>query len=454
MDFPKPTDKKDAALENTQSTPLRRPLAAGIDWAIFAVALFVVVCLPKSVSGDGRLRYEMLERFVETGRLLSPKYSTLGPLFSLPLYLLGRAFGAAKAVTSYYNAVLFLIALGLIWREFRDELSVALRRLLLLLLVCASMYAHHVQRYHSEVFTSVLVSAGVFWLSRGHGVRGWTAIVLGAVNNPASLLGVGAIAVCHARRTRRVWPLLGPVVAFAGIRLESILVRGDLLNTGYNYDAGFHNALPYSGLPNFSYPFFFGILSLLLSFGKGLVFFTPGMFFPLPASIPPRVRWIHRTLIAFVVGLLLVYAKWWSWYGGWFWGPRFFLIASIPASFALASNLLAFRQFSVARRVLVALALVLSFWLGVNGLVFQGQGLELCAENFYALEAYCHFVPEMSVLWHPFVDGAETIPRLWRTLGFIAVGFWTLAVGWVGRELFLDLLRRGTHYVLHWRDWW
>jgi hypothetical protein len=170
--------------------------------------------------------------------------------------------------------------------------------------------------------------------------------------------------------------------------------------------------------------------------------------------MPSRWCWVHRMLIAFVAGLVLVYAKWWSWYGGWFWGPRFFLIASIPACFALASNLSGFHTLSVARRVFVALALVLSFWLGVNGLVFQGQGLELCAANYYELEAYCHFVPEMSVLWHPFVDGAATIPPLWRTLGFIAVGYWTMALLWVGRGLFADLARRGVDWALRWRKWW
>jgi hypothetical protein len=36
----------------------------------------------------------------------------------------------------------------------------------------------------------------------------------------------------------------------------------------------------------------------------------------------------------------------------------------------------------------------------------------------------------------------------------VAVGFWTVAVAWVGRELFADLGRRGASFVLRYREWW
>ncbi len=440
--------------QDASRNKLNPKFVAAVDWTLLSTAVLVIVAIPKSISGDARLRYEILEHFMTTGHLVSPKYSTIGPLLSLPLYLLGRALGAAKLVVSYYNALLLLLALPLIWREFRDELAPSVRRMLLLLLMFASMFAHHVQRYYGEVFTTILVTIGVFWLSRGHSARGWTVIVLGAMNTPACLIGIAGIAICQARRTRRWLPMLGPVIAFVLMRLESVWVRGDFLDTGYNFDAGFHTALPYSGLPNFSYPFFFGLLAIFLSFGKGLVFFVPGLFLALPASAPARFRWVHITLITFVGGLVLGYAKWWSWYGGWFWGPRFFLVASIPACFSLAANLSDWSNLSVARRVLVAVALLLSFWVGVNGLVFQGLGLTLCTQNFFALADYCYFVPEMSVLWHPFVDGAASIPRVLRMPAFAAVGFWAIALTWVGRELFADLGRRSASFLLRWREWW
>ena len=204
-------------------------LVAAVDWTLVTIAIFVIVAIPKSISGDGRLRYETVERFMATGHWASPKYSSVGPLLSTPLFLLGRALGAAKLVTSYYNVLLLLVALPLIWREFRDELEPSVRRMILLLLVFASMFAHHVQRYYGEVFTTVLVTIGVFWLSRAHWARGWAIIMLGAVNTPACLVGIAGIAVCHSRRTRSWLPMLAPVIAFSLMRLESLLVRGHFL---------------------------------------------------------------------------------------------------------------------------------------------------------------------------------------------------------------------------------
>jgi len=425
-----------------------------IDWVLFGLGMFIVIFIPKTIAGDARLRFEALEIFMRTGQLVSPKYSMVGPLLSAPLYALGQAFAAPKLVTSYFNTVLFVWLLAFAWREFRVELQVRTRRTLLILLVFASMFLHHAQRYYGEVFTTVLVTLGVFWISRGSAKRGWAAIILGAVNTPACLLAVAGIALCHARKSRSVWPLLGPLIAFACMRLESFCVRGQLFDTGYNYDAGFRNALPYAGLPNFSYPFFFGLLSILFSFGKGLVFFVPGLFLPLPKFAPARFRWVHATLMVYVVGLVLTYAKWWSWYGGWFWGPRFFLVASIPASLSLAIHVAHWRELAPTRRALACGALLLSFWVGANGLAFQGLGLELCTANHFALAEYCYYVPEMSVLWHPFVDGAASIPEKLRPVSFVAVGLWAIAAIWVGRELLLDLAGRSLRYGLRWREWW
>lgn len=429
-------------------------LAAIVDWVLLGLALCIVVAIPKTIAGDAQLRFETLDGFMRTGHLVSPKYSTVGPLLSAPLYLLGQRFGAARPFTSFFNTLLFLLLLRILWREFRHELGTRVRRLILLLVLFASMFVHHAERYYGEMFTTVLVATGVCWLSRDFAKRGWSAIILGSLNTPASLVAIAGVALWHARRVRSFWPFLAPVIAFGLMRLESFLVRGHVFDTGYNYDTGFRNGLPYSGLPNFSYPFFFGLLSILFSFGKGLFFFVPGLFIPLPASAPARLRWVHTALVVYVCGLVLTYAKWWSWYGGWFWGPRFFLAASIPASLSLSLNLHDFARSSVTKRVIVAVAVLMSFWVGANGIAFQGLGLDLCTKNYFALAEYCYYVPEMSVLWHPFVDGGAAIPASLRPLSFVAVGLWAVVAAWVGRELYTDLARRSMHFALNWREWW
>jgi len=106
--------------------------------------------------------------------------------------------------------------------------------------------------------------------------------------------------------------------------------------------------------------------------------------------------------VAFLVGLVLTYAHWWAWYGGLFWGPRFFLFASIPASFALATRL-QYRDNSLIANLFVLLVLALSVWVGIDGAVFDQQTLDICTAHNYSLEFLCHYVPEFSVLWRPFV---------------------------------------------------
>jgi hypothetical protein len=194
--------------------------------------------------------------------------------------------------------------------------------------------------------------------------------------------------------------------------------------------------MPYSGKPEFSYPMFFGLLAIFLSFGKGLLFFAPGLFVPPASDADARLRRIRALLLAFVLGLVVLYSRWWAWYGGLFWGPRFFLIASVPACLVLYTHLASTAPRSARLNVLVAVALALSFWVGVNGIAFDMAGMQICSANDYALEALCHFTPELSPLWHPFVDVSVI-----RPLAVVVCVFWAGVLGWIGRDVFAQLVR-------------
>ena len=43
--------------------------------------------------------------------------------------------------------------------------------------------------------------------------------------------------------------------------------------------------MPYSGRQGFSYPFFLGLISILFSFGKGLIWFSPGLLLPVRRAL-------------------------------------------------------------------------------------------------------------------------------------------------------------------------
>jgi hypothetical protein len=188
---------------------------------------------------------------------------------------------------------------------------------------------------------------------------------------------------------------------------ERWIRRGSPFVSGYENNGFFRTVMPYSGGPGFNYPIFFGVLSVLVSFGKGLLFFAPGLLLRIRRDAPGASRelremWAYS--LWFVAGLILVYSQWWSWYGGWTWGPRFYLLASIPASLAIA---VALQRIKTARaEVLIALTVIvtLSVWVGMNGAVFDQQNLHACTDNSWAMEFLCWYTPEFSVLWHPLIE--------------------------------------------------
>jgi hypothetical protein len=404
-----------------------RPLG---EWAVLLLGLGVVAACPYYVAADGQVRFEALDRLLRQGTLDASQFSLIGPLFSAPFWLVGRLFGSPRDGVAVYNLLVFVAGLfavrGLL---FRAGLGRVARRLPLLL-VYASMFAAHVQHYFGEVFTAVLVAVGLLAVALRGRSWGWGLAALGAANTPAALVGLALTAGVHSLATRRWRCLLAVAAAAALVLLENWLRRGGPLRTGYEGNQGYETVMPYSGRPGFSYPFFFGVLSICLSFGKGLVFFAPGLLLPLGQgrdAWPAGLTAFWRLGLWFLAGLVVVYARWWAWYGGWFWGPRFFLFASVPAALALAVHLADAHRHTLGRNLAALACLVLSGWVALSGMVYGQSNLEVCAENDYALEALLWYTPEFSALWRPFVAPRELNVWEWLRMAGFAVGWGLLA---------------------------
>jgi hypothetical protein len=197
---------------------------------------------------------------------------------------------------------------------------------------------------------------------------------------------------------------------------ESTLRTGSILAGFKTYlvqDHGYQTVLPYSGKAGYSYPFVLGVLSILFSFGKGILFYCPGLLLGVWAwkSISnPTERKLLTLWGVIVLGLILAYSSWWSWYGGWYWGPRFFLFACVPAAWMLA-KLIHAREKSLFLTLLLAVLLTLSLWVGVDGVVFQQDTMDICYANNYALESLCWYMPEFSALVRPFISRMALQPN-------------------------------------------
>lgn len=408
--------------------------------AVFETSLIVagliamLVLLPHGIFGDGAVRFQAISDLLEHGKLSNMHYSIVGPAFSIPFWLLGKLYMTPEWWLARYNLFVFAAGLLVIYLLLKNRMDHGLIRKFFLILIIASMFANHLMAYYGEVFTAMCVAIGILILICGRSLIGWSTVVLGVINTPASVVGLGCVVLKQILQNKRLSYILVFIAAIALIVIEYTIRRGSFSINGYEAppNPALHTVMPYSGKRGFSYPFFFGLLSILFSFGKGLFFFAPGLLLPVRALICKIRDGIKLDLyaayllwISFLIGLILVYSPWWAWYGGWFWGPRFFLFASIPASFAIALRL-HYRGASLAGNLLTAAVFLLSLWVGINGALFDQQGLGICIARSYALELLCHYTPEFSVLWHPFVAN-EFVKLDHHQLAYLAYSLFVFA---------------------------
>jgi hypothetical protein len=412
------------------------------------VVLFAL--LPHELMGDDFSRFHDIERLIHHGELSDSRFSLVMPLFSVPVLLIGEVVRTPEWWAAHFNVIVVAVASALILFVLRDRGDLRHVRRVLLILLFASFLTNRLRDYNAEVLTATLVALGlVLVTTRRHALLGCAAIVVGVVNTPAALVAAALVAGAEAWRARRFRYLLVPVAALVLIMAEAWIRRGGPLTTGYAGDHGLKTIMPYSGQPGFSYPFLFGILSILFSFGRGLLFFMPALVLASARRTWSQVR-MPRLLVLmllFVAGLVLIYAKWWAWYGGLSWGPRFFVFAAIPASFLLAVRLRRPEQLGPWDNAFTLLVLVMSGWVGVAGATADLSTLDFCVRHHAALEALCWYTPEYSPLGHPLVQFPELT---WKTAAVAA--YCAVVFAYLAAPLVVALLR-GLRLSIPTRAW-
>lgn len=358
--------------------------------------LVILLSLPVRYFYDGTTRFNALLALIQHGIVSNVSYSMVGPFFSLPLYELDRRiplYGEAYWWQNHYNIFLLAAVFALTYAILRRRMDPVLLRRFFLIILVASMFGNSITFFGGETFTALGFGMGILVALLAWELVGWIAVVLGVVNTPAALVGLILAMLSYIFQKKRLRYCVVVIAAGALICAEAWIRRGSPLNNGYGNQA-------------FSTPFLLGLISILFSFGKGLLFFVPGLLLPVKNAIltgkgekRQELYTVYKLWLWFVVGLVLVYSSWWAWYGGWFWGPRFFVFASIPASFALAVRLRN-PSTSLFANILTLLVLGYSFWVGLDGALFDQFDLStICKAN---LEYLCHYNPQDSVLWRPF----------------------------------------------------
>jgi hypothetical protein len=418
-------------LTETNESSVRRGSGAlaGLDALLVAAGLVLLGLTPRNATGDGDIRYQQLQALTH-GTFLHQKYSLVEPLLAVPFAWIGRLVGHEQAVVYRFNVVVLglgLLALCLLLRK-SDALLV---RPLCLLLVFGSMFAAHVNGFYGETVTAVGLAVGLLSIAvaerRLVRAAGWVLLIVAAVNSPAVVPAVALAVVLHTARTRHYrYLLVLPVMV--GLALVDARLHTGSFHSPYADDHGFQTVLPYSGRPGFSYPALLGIGVLLVSFGKGLLFFAPGGFLSLKGRLAqlPRTRAVYPLWTAVTVGLVAVYCRWWAWYGGFFWGPRFFLFASIPAALVLAVRLITPSR-SIGGFTVTLGALLLTTWVAICACIGP-VGQQACRADHFAREDLCWYSPEYSVLWRPVAHWPDLTAAQHLYIGLAVVALLRLAV--------------------------
>jgi hypothetical protein len=219
------------------------------------------------------------------------------------------------------------------------------------------------------------------------------------------------IAVYRISSWRRLVAFLAPAA--------SLLVVAFLYNYyafGHPFTGGYHEE-------GWSTPLYLGLYGLLLSSGKSLLLFVP-LTFVAPLALVALYKAGHKeeaVLFTAIFGTyLLLHAGWWSWYGGWSWGPRF-LVPTLPF---LILPLGALWPGGTARHISLIVLTVISVFVQFLGVVIDFNQYMLLVNDLTKLL----FIPEYSPLighLHLLLGGGE----LDLSAGdLLALGFPQLAV--------------------------
>ncbi|MEU8079605.1 hypothetical protein AB0B31_29690 [Catellatospora citrea] len=418
-----------------------RDRARVVEWTLFWIGMVSLVFANHKVTWDARRRFDALDQLLSGEGLSEDRYSLVGPLFATPMWLAGQVVGPADGWLAYFNLVVFALGLLALHLLLRGRVDAGLRRRFLLLLVVGSMVPAHISNFYAETFSAMTVGVGLLaaclaathpWPRR----LGWAGMALGTANIAATIPALALTAADRAVRLRRLRYAVPVAAAVLLVLGEAWLRRGDPLDQGYTGE-------------RFDYPMALGVLAILFSFGKGLVWFVPGLFLP----IRRRLRGLYdadavdlwgayRSWLIYVGAMVAVYANWWAWSGDLYWGPRFFLLAVLPAALALAVWLTRPDTRALPNVVLLGV-LSLSVWVAADSSVFESSGAPRCYDKANLQEDYCRFGVVESDLWYPLTDW----PGHLAAGRYAQLAFFAVVWAWLAAPVLARLARSATGWL-------
>lgn len=339
-----------------------REVALRLGWAI--ALLFVATAGGRITASDEYTMYRLTESLVTRGAVdiaagnaeagpdgrLYPKAAPGQALAAAPFYAASRVVAifapearrdlVTRAGTSLLNPIVSGLLATVLFLLF---LAVGATPRGAFFWACATMLATPLWVYGKSFLTEPLLALGLAAGLHGAlrfreggaprhallagGAWGFTVLVKYALLPAVVVLALPFVPAA-VRRLKTAWPAALAVLACVAIALAYNAARtGSPLGTGYGRQAT---------AAAFSTPLFVGLYGLLVSSGKGIVWFAPLVALA-PASFAAARRRLGGPALgvaAACVGMTLLYATFEHWAGDGSWGPRY-LVPLVPLALAL-----------------------------------------------------------------------------------------------------------------------
>ncbi len=308
-----------------------------------AVAVFLLLVGQAQVTVlDGSSMLAVAQSIVHHGTLSVPpelgvpghdgttyysKYGLLLPLLSVVPVALAQPIGALTGRVDLVEAAAAASLMPLVGGALAAALFLLGRRLgapraAALLVAAGTVLGTYLLPYGRDFFTEPLVALGLVVMVE-------RALAGRELHAGAAL----AFAILARPQSAAFAPLLFGFLLLRGGGVNAIartlapLALAALVTVAYNLHR-FHDPLEFGykppADPGFTTPFFEGAGGLLFSPEKSIVLFAPAIVLAPFALVAlwrrdrPTAAW----LVALFVAVFGLAATWWSWQGGWSWGPR------------------------------------------------------------------------------------------------------------------------------------
>lgn len=368
---------------------------------------------------DGEPRYQFTRSLVEPN-VLAQKI-TYGPtqsVLAVPFYLIGKywsgLFGTELDITTRNSVkILVVIAYSAICLYILKSLiffgtSRLISFISALIFSLTSMALPYASSFFSELLSGALLLITIYYsityadsskISRL--IIAQFALLLLALNNFLFILCIPILYLYLLSKSRNRHKIAASAFFLTAV-ISSLLIflynywrYHDIFNFGYAGNSGYPTII-YNGKPGFSGNILVGLYGFLFSSGKSIFIYNPSLllFFACYSRFLKERRKEFILFIAIFTIFTIIYAKWWAWYGGICWGPRFLLPLLSPLYVIIGYGL---KELLIRKKWFVITILFLGFlaqFIAVS--IHPTRDLSTWAEPEFQNEYLLWFVPHFS----------------------------------------------------------